>query len=425
MSNAIIEAIGRCEPDTPLQPGDPRWQDFTATQGRRPVLERMSIFLQSAETQRQYAHIAFAGHRGCGKSTELHRFTGMLAGQGYLVLAAEYDRDVNANDISFSDVFLLMLRLLEERFRTDGRLRPLPDKAVRNVQQWFYDVTKIDEKEVERTLAYEAEAGLGLDTPLAKLLWALKAIRKTTGKQREEIKQAVERFPSHLANHLNLLLDDARKIAAGAYPKGIVFVVDNIDRLPLEQVDDTLLRNANLFNTVNAHSVFVVPISLLYNPQRDLVEDRYASAILPMVQVYRRDDASADEAGPLELLVEAVFKRVPAGLFADRGLARRLARLSGGCWRDLLRLLQESLMDTRERIDAEAVDDYRLLAQAYLTQTVDNSLQAQQLLYRRDALEYDGDRWIGVHPLLWESPQFRAALDEEKRRRGLNLSPSQ
>jgi hypothetical protein len=33
MTDAIIEAIGRCDPNEPLGPGDPRWHDFDPVRG--------------------------------------------------------------------------------------------------------------------------------------------------------------------------------------------------------------------------------------------------------------------------------------------------------------------------------------------------------------------------------------------------------
>src|SRR3989337_2117769 len=112
-------------------------------------------------------------------------------------------------------------------------------------------------------------------------------------------------------------------------------------------VSDAVLTNAGLFNGVAAHTIFVVPISLMYNPPGETVEDRFEPETLPMLPVFRRGDPrSGDDAA----LTEAIFKRVDRALFADLALAREVARLSGGCPRDLLRLLKEALLESNDRI---------------------------------------------------------------------------
>ena len=307
------------------------------------------------------------------------------------------------------------------------------------VTDWFRDVTRIEEQEVEKAVEYSGGAGLGLKTPFAKLLFGLSALRKTTGKRREEVREAVEKYPDQLRQNLNLLLDDATKIAAPAYPRGLIFILDNLDRYQPEMVSDAVLTNAGLFNGVAAHTIFVVPISLMYNPPGETVEDRFEPETLPMLPVFRRGEPRAGDDGALAAVSDAIFKRVDRSLFADAALAREAARLSGGCPRDLLRLLKEALLESNDQIDARAVSraaslvrgemarkltqaHYAVLARVHLDGAIDPDETGRFLLYRRAALEYDGERWVGVHPLLWDTPEFKAALEAEKRTRGRPLT---
>lgn len=61
-----------------------------------------------------------------------------------------------------------------------------------------------------------------------------------------------------------------------------------------------------------------------------------------MIPVFAREPRLPSDA-VIDLLVSAIYKRVDPALFADEGLARDVARLSGGCPRDLLRLLKDEL----------------------------------------------------------------------------------
>jgi hypothetical protein len=433
MTDAIIEAIGRCNPDEALQPDSPLYYDFERVRNM-DLHRRITRLLAGAETERRYSHIAFSGHRGCGKSTELLRVAAQAEREGYLTLYTNVNEQADQNELSFGDLFLLMLRLLEARFRQPP-LRPLPEKTVRVVEQWFHDVTRIQAQELERALAYSGEAGLGVDTPLGKLLFGLNVLRKSTGTEREEIRESVEKYPAQLRENLNLLLDDARKIARDAYPRGLLFVLDALDRYTPDMVSQAVVKNAELFKGVNAHLIFVLPISLAYDPLGETVEDRFTPVTMPMITVFQRDERRAPADFAIAELTAAIFKRVDLSLFADPGLARELARLSGGCPRDLMRLLQETLLVAERQIDERAVkraaslvraemtrkltrDQYRQLAQVMLDGQVNPDAAGRELLYRRFALEYNGDRWAGVHPLLWDAPEFKAALEAEKQARG-------
>ncbi|HEY4691179.1 MAG TPA: hypothetical protein VIK33_17855 [Anaerolineae bacterium] len=438
MTDKLIEAIGRCDPEEPLGPDDPRWHDFDPVRGTT-LHSRITRRLRGAEAEGKFSHITLAGHRGCGKSTELARVQAEARAEGYLPLYALVNEQADPNEIGFGDLFLLMLRLLDDEFRTNDRLKPLPEKTVKIVTGWFRDVTRIEEQEVERAVEYSGGAGLGIETPLAKLLFGLNVLRKSTGKQREEVKQAVEKYPSQLQQNLNLLLDDAKRIAAKTYPRGPLFILDNLDRYTPEMISDAVLTNAGLFNGVVAHTIFVVPISLMYNPPGETVEDRFEPETLPMLPVFRRSDRRSGDDAALAALTEAIFKRVDRALFADLALAREVARLSGGCPRDLLRLLKEALLESNDRIDARAVSraasivrgemarkltlaHYTTLAQVHTGDPLDPDETGRFLLYRRAALEYNGERWVGVHPLLWDTPEFKTALDEERRKRGAPLT---
>ncbi|HRQ38685.1 MAG TPA: AAA family ATPase [Chloroflexota bacterium] len=437
MSDPLIEAIGKCDPEEPLSPGDPRWQNFDPVRGSN-LHKRISRRLRSAESAHKHSHIALSGHRGCGKSTELNRIMDQARQDGYLPLYCVVNEMADPNEVGFGDVFMLMLRLLDDAFREDPHLKPLPDKTVKVVTDWFREVTHVEEKELERAISYSGEVSLGPETPLAKILFGLNVLRKSTGKQREEIKRAVEKYPYQLRQNLNLLLDDARQQAQKAYPRGFLFILDNLDRYPPEMIDEAVLKQGELYNGVFAHIIFVVPISLLYKPPGETVEDRFEPETMPMITVYPRGQAEQTNVVACDALAEAIYKRVDANLFATPLLAREIARLSGGCPRDLLRLVKEALLESDGQVNGYAVQraasivraemarklnqtHYAALAKVFLDGTIDADETGNFLLFRRAALEYNGDRWVGVHPLLWESPEFKKALAAEKEARGLSL----
>jgi len=437
--DSIFAAIGKCDPDEPLKPGDPRWCDFDALRGANLHVE-VSRRLAGAETQQDYAHIALAGHRGCGKSTELQRVCAYARREGYLPLYAVVTNLTSETEFGFADLFLIMMRMVVDGFVAEKLPAPSGER-IDEVLAWFATVTSVEADEVGYSVEAKAGAGVDTSTPwfkLVNLLFSLTGQLKAEGSRRKEVTETVEKYPDQLRANLNRLLDEARAQAAGRYPKGLLFVLDNIDRYSPLVVDSALLKHAELFKSIHAHLIFTVPISLLYNPPDETVEDRFDTTTLPMVPVFLRAQRTAEEATPqpdptaVQRMVEAIHLRVPAALFADPALPAELARLSGGCPRDLMHMLKESLLkssgplldDRAVRRGVNAVRNeferkitrpqYAVLAETHRTGTIEPDETGRTLLFRRSALEYldaDADRWIGVHPLLWDTHEFGLALE--------------
>jgi hypothetical protein len=103
----------------------------------------------------------------------------------------------------------------------------------------------------------------------------------------------------------------------------------------------------------------------------------------------------------------------------------RIALQSGGSLRELMRLVQETCLETGgDRIDAVAVERaivnvqgeflrpiqqgfFAELARIHQTKQTDNSPTQRSILFYRYALEYDAAPWVDVHPLLYDLPDFQ------------------
>ena len=131
----------------------------------------------------------------------------------------------------------------------------------------------------------------------------------------------------------------------------------------------------------------------------------------------------------VDKLAEVVERRVDvARVFSARGLVTTLALKSGGSLRELMRLVQEGCIEaTAEKIDQPAIDKaivnvrsefIRPMPQSYLAELAkihknketDNTPEHRSILFYRYALEYNGNRWVDVHPLIYDLPEFQAAL---------------
>jgi hypothetical protein len=144
-ADTLRDAYQAADP-RPLGSGDPYFVDLTegrdskATELLRQMIENCGGGHSSA--------IAFSGHRGSGKSTELRQL------QYELTSCYAFYLDVNdfldAADIDYTDIFLLVSRVLLDRLRGDGV--SISSDLLKAVENWFISVTK----ETEQTVTLSA-----------------------------------------------------------------------------------------------------------------------------------------------------------------------------------------------------------------------------------------------------------------------------
>jgi len=432
---SIKEAIALCAPDEPLLPEDPRWQDFSQVRGIA-LAQKINRRLESYTAAGRHAYIALAGHRGCGKSTELYRVKHRAEELGYLVLYTRVDEELDPYEVDYSDLLLLISRLVEEAFRQEGM--PLDPRLLEHISRWFREVTRIDEAQVEASLGVRGELEAKAEIPFfAKLMVALTSSIQAGGKSKTEIRETVQRYPKALVDNVNLLMDDAYDALKRRERKGLLLIFDNLDRYRPEIADKLLLQSADILKGVHCNAIYTVPISLVYDPLGDRVRERFLPEILPMITVRRRNGLPNEEG--VGCLMAALRNRLEIErVFESENLARRLILMSGGCIRDLMYLIQEACLAASERIDEEAAERsirwvraelsrgiqasyYPLLAGIHLTKTAPGDENHRRILFHRYALEYEGERWADVHPLIEEMKEFRDALAEERKKRGIEV----
>ena len=439
----ILRALANCDPNEPLEPSDPRFVDFDEIRGFT-LRKRLSRLLDAAAQPPhvQYVQVAVAGHRGAGKSTELNRVQADLVESGYCTMRAAVDDILDRENISFSDVIRLLLLLLEDFFGNEVATDEHVRDAFQNVNDWFREVTKSREQVVADATEFALSASLGgsvnaeasvgvikLKTDLGKFLGALNAVSKSETKARTEIREAVERYPDQLVSNLNLLLRALRMRFPGRVGKGLVFILDNVDKYQNAMVNQAFLRYSSLFHQIEAHIVFTIQAALLHNPPEGSVSDGFNSLELPMLPVFA-DRSRTPRPDVVERIRQAVYLRVPRELFGegDAGVDKFVIQ-SGGCWRDLLRLIQAALLGApaeiltrqdRERAQHEVAqifhrliqkpEQLKILARTHQSFNVLSDEDTRYLLYHRCLLNYNHVGWYGVHPLMESYPPFRTEL---------------
>jgi len=416
----------------PLESGDPYFVDLTEGRDSKAT-ERLRQMIENCGAGHSSA-IAFSGHRGSGKSTELRQL------QHELVNCYAFYLDVNdyldASDIDYTDLFLLVSRALLDRLREDGV--SISTDLLKAVEGWFVSVTKQTEETVKLSAGVTTEAKAGVELPfIARLLAKLTADVKVGSSQKVATRVELDRYFSGLLTNTNLLLSAAAEaLEKSGKATQILILVDNLDRLPPSKSEDLFFSHGSQLQDLNCHAVYTMSIDTFYS-HKNIGNVFPNHLVLPNIKLQiGKSDAAIRKPG-FAALRKVIEKRVSvAKIFAAANLVEKLTSHSGGSVRQLIRLLREAVLSAQsskaDTIGAAAIEDaaramtldfermlapedYDLLAEVAATKRIRKTEQYMRLLSNTAVLEYNGkDFWQDVNPLIGPIE----ALQEARRKVG-------
>ncbi len=435
-ATTLREAFQATNPQQSLPSGDPYYVDFTRARNSRATDYLRRMIENCGEGQ--HSPIAFSGHRGSGKSTELRRL-GHALGSSCFMLYLDIVDFLDPLDVDYTDLFLLVCRQLVECLTKNNI--SISENLLQEVEKWFTDVTKESEKSLELSGGIGVEAKAGAELPLvARFLGALTASMKAGSKRKETTRQELDRYFSALSSNTNVLLTEASRALrdAGKHYQ-LLIVFDNLDRLPSKKSEDLFFVHGSQLQEMACHAVYTVSIDTYYS-RRHLANIFPNRHMLPNVKV-RTGKLNPEPYQPgVDALLQVIEKRLNVATLMDPPeLARGFVQRSGGSIRQLIRLLREAVLSAqarnRESIDQEALDDagraiqqdyermleppdYKLLAHTWATKSIEKGEAYMQLLSNLAILEYNGNElWYDVNPLIEFIDAFRA-VSKKPRPRG-------
>ncbi|MGQ9628665.1 MAG: hypothetical protein ACUVV0_17395 [Anaerolineae bacterium] len=427
----VDEAYQACHPDEPLEPGDPRYVELSHVRGKEDVAAR--IARRVSRTLSGYHKQLVTGHRGCGKSTELKKLQANLEEKGFLAVYFDAEGTLDTADVDYLDILVNIARAVEEAARQNG-LR-LNRKLVKALDDWFAEriLTEEQRHDVKRTL--EVEFGVGAQVPLlARMLAAVTGQIASGSSRKVEIRQVLERELKLFIQYLNDLLNDISVRAIRKGKKGLVVIVDGLEKIQYRLFPDgqsshsaLFIQHADQLKAPDCHLIYTVPISLLFNAN---LGDAFPAdpEVIPMVKITQPDEARTPYQEGRDALYNILASRVSIeDVFESPDSAWKLVEASGGSVRDLLRMMRFACDEAEKRIAPAHVEaairrlgreydylirdeDVETLLEVARQCRAPNNDRAGRLLYLRLVMEYIDDehgRWADVHPLVKDSPRLK------------------
>jgi hypothetical protein len=378
----------------------------------------------------------FTGHLGCGKSTELLRLKAELEAQNFHVVYFESTHVLEMVDIDITDVLLAIAGLVSKSMEAI-KLRVQPTYFTK----LFSEVVDFLQTPIE--LGVEAELSVGIGKITAKT--------KESPHLRRRLRDYLEPRTENILQSINTeLLDRANLELKAKGKKGLVVIVDNLDRVAIRPLPSgrslpeyLFIDRGDQLRKLNCHIVYTIPLALTFSNDSAQLQHRLggglAPKILPMIPVRQRSGEINIEG--LELMRQMVLARafpnsspperlnLITQLFDNSDSLDRLCLISGGHVRDLLGLLFDCLREQDPPFDRNCVElvvrrqrDYRanaidmneseLIFQVIQEQRVKGDIEYDVLLRSLFVFEYRDHQgvWFAINPVLAETEKFKSWL---------------
>jgi hypothetical protein len=223
-----------CNPSKTLDMGNAEDQryyiDFSSVRGGE-IIEELGRTITLFSPDEPTCQL-FTGHIGCGKSTELLRLKDQLKRQGFHVVYFESSQDLDLADVDISDILLAIARQVSESLEAiQIKLQP------GYFTNLFSEVKDFLQTPVDLSLGAELSFGIGKITAQAK----------DSPKLRGQLRQYLEPRTNGILDAINELIERATKELKRRGKKGLVVIVDNLDRVDSRPLPSGRLQPEYLF----------------------------------------------------------------------------------------------------------------------------------------------------------------------------------
>ena len=342
-----------CNPSRPLmiENVDDRmyYIDFTSVRGGK-IIEALLRTITKISPNTPTCQL-FTGHLGCGKSTELLKLKAELEAQDFHVVYFESTHVLEMVDIDITDILLAIAGLVSKNLEA-MKLRVQPSYFTK----LFGEL--VDFLQTPLDLGVEAELSVGIAKITAKT--------KESPQLRRRLRDYLEPRTENILQSINKeLLDRANLELKARGKKGLVVIVDNLDRVAVRPLPSGRSLPEYLFidrgeqlRKLHCHVVYTIPLALTFSNESAQLQHRLgggvAPKVLPMIPVRQRcGEIHTEGLGLMRQMVLArAFPDMLPGdrlnlvtqLFDNLETLDRLCLISGGHVRDLLGLLFDCLI---------------------------------------------------------------------------------
>jgi len=401
---------------------------INADQGRgKGIFNRLKRKLQ--DQPEGSLKILFAGHRGCGKTTELVRLQKHIDND-FIVLNFSVFKELDILNIHYIELFIVTMEKLFEFVQSHNI--NIAKEYIDNIKNWVTseEIQKVREKH----FGADIEAGIqsGIDVPfLVKFFGRFRSAAKASSSMKETLKTTVEPKLNELIWHCNRLISEIKFQLPEINKKGLIIIIEDLDKVPMNKAEELFYLHSAQLIQLNCHCIFTFPISLLYHIRFKTVANNFDDpSVLPMLKVAERKGGECKYG--IDIIENIIKQRMEISLFEDPAILKDMIRYSGGCLWDLFRMIRDAADNAldfgRAKINLEDYTSAYLFLKADYERTIaDNKERGIKvdeyyaaltvcandpekkpkfsdvildLMSNLTILNYNGENWCDVHPMV-------------------------
>jgi hypothetical protein len=389
----------------------------------------------------------FTGNIGSGKSTELFCLQDKLQQAGFHVVYFTCDTELDMADVDVSDILLAIARNIAQSIAKITI--PLPQKFMSILKgagellKTEIDITKVKVGVDKQALTVENTGQVTLALGLGEITAKIKA----DSGLRHRLNEYLGNKKTQLIEAINeeLLSPTIEQLKAQG-KKGLVIIVDNLDRLDNRpkpfgrpQQEYIFIDQAEYLNKLQCHLIYTMPINLRFVQDYNILTERFNDPkVLPMVAIKNKDGQVCQEG--MALLRQMVLARAFPALSEQERLEKitevfdepatfdRLCEISGGHVRGILKILNRWIEEEmtlpltcqglekiivsqqdEKKLAINSQEEWELLKKVYREKDLKESLKYQSLIKNLFIFQYcDANKktWFDLNPVLIGLPEL-------------------
>ena len=353
-----------------------------------------------------FIKIIFSGHRGSGKSIELQRFQNYINDSSrYFSVFIRIEKELEVGSFQPEDLFIILITKLIESIH-ELKIEFNSDYLKEIQREWLSEKAIIKELKDNFQVDVSSEVAAGASFfVFLKLKSALKSVFSSESKTLRTIREKIKKNPKNLIDKFNAVVADLRiALDKKNLSKDILFILDGTEKIPYQIYRELFCENSYLIRAINANMIFSVPINAYFDIKGNPSSEFFQTYTLPMILI-------TDNSMPL--LGQIITKRIDAEMFIEKESLDFCIQKSGGCIRQLLRIVNKALIIsrgtkiTKETAEKSVSDLGRSMIELFDSEHLSILKQKQyytadskvlDLLFSLAVLKYNGAREI--NPLI-------------------------
>ncbi len=392
--------------------------DLDSARGEKDLVGNLSkgiLFSRRPTTQ------LVAGHNGSGKSTELGRLKKFLEDEKYFVVYFEAADEIDRDDVDFLEILVAVVKqvLVQLKVQFGISLHPnyFADRFQR-LRELLATEVKFDTLELEAGMT---TFGISL---------------KDSPSHRNRVRSLLESDTGNWLHAANSVLRDATQKVTERGLKGLVIIVDDLDKMDAQRPEGSRLDKAEqLFVTrapqlvgFDCHMIYTMPVTL----SRQLTEQRLRKLydgeipVVAMTKLYTDPPESERFPKGWGAFRDIIDRRLVANELIEtdvfgRGARDELIRISGGQPTALMsyiqtacksgtpiskRVVQQVASGERRSYERQFVREHfpilhEVRQNGRFTPAEEQSARFDELLLSRAILQYVNDfEWYALNPVI-------------------------